>query len=327
VFGYPLRVALGGSGSGSVGSAPPGIDCPATSCAATFPAASDVELSAHPDSASGFVAWGGACAGPTPSCVVTIDGPTDVSARFDATVALEEDGAGTAYTWGRRTDRRALGGSYRWERRAGATTSFGFTGGAVSLFTIEGPSFGRGRIAIDGATVDTFDGYAGDPGRGDRLRFEDLGHGHHTLTVTVLGTARPKATGTRVGVDGLRASGVLDASPDPTASTWGPVTDGSASGGTYVASEAPGATAAIRFRGTGITLRTLRGPALGVVELWVDGSRRRTWDLSAASWSYGVRRTLTGLTDGTHVARLVVVGSTGADHHGAAVAVDGWIVR
>jgi hypothetical protein len=40
-----------------------------------------------------------------------------------------------------------------------------------------------------------------------------------------------------------------------------------------------------------------------------------------------VRRTLTGLTDGTHVARLVVVGSTGADHHGAAVAVDGWIVR
>jgi GH25 family lysozyme M1 (1,4-beta-N-acetylmuramidase) len=326
VFGYPVTVEIGGSGGGSVSSTPGGIDCPG-GCAGTFKAGSTLDLSATPDSASAFDGWSGACTGLSPSCTVTVNGPRTVGAAFVATAREEQDGAGTSFTWGSKRDRRALGGQFLTEHRAGATASFSFHGGAVKLYTVSGPSMGDANVSVDGSPVGVVQGYAASVRFGVTQRFDGFGSGSHTLTVTATGTASTKAKGTKVGVDALRWAGTLHKNPRSTDASWSSVAQGAASGGSYVVSDVAGATAALRFTGTGATLVTVRGPAMGRAELRIDGKAAGTVDLYAPGVSFGVNKTVTGLTDGPHVLRVRVLGTHRAASSGSAVAVDAWIIR
>jgi hypothetical protein len=254
-----------------------------------------------------------------------MDGRRTVRARFDATTELDQDGPGTSYRWGTRRDARAIGGAYVVERRAGAEASFSFQGGQVRLDTIRGPASGRARIWIDGAGVRTIDGYAHRFARA-WVRFDGLGPGAHTITVEVLGTARPVSDGTNVGIDAVRAGGQMRPNPVPDPATWAPTPAGGATGGGSVMSDVAGAEARLAFTGTGVTLLTKRGPSMGLAELWIDGHRVVTWDLSSATSGF-VRRTVTGLGDEPHAVRLVVLGRNGSHGNGKTVVVDGWIVR
>jgi GH25 family lysozyme M1 (1,4-beta-N-acetylmuramidase) len=321
LFGYPLSVDVKGTGGGTVTSFPAGIACGAD-CQSTFAAGSSVTLVADPDSASAFNGWGGACAGTDPTCTVDVSGVTEVMASFASVVSMEEDGAGTGYTWGRSVDDRAIGGSYRWERRAGASAAFAFSGGGVTLYTWSGPAMGKARVEIDGVVVTTLDGYAASE-KGSKIRFDGLPAGDHELTVTVLGTKRPAARGTRVAVDALRWGGTLRRDPVATA-TWAsvPIVDGTAA-----ITEVPGATARLRFDGTGVSARVVRGPEMGRAALWLDGVFLRTVDLYAADVGVASVDVASGLADGSHVVRLVVVGTHRPASAGSAVAVDGWVVR
>ena len=325
VFGYPVTVQLQGSGGGTVSSSPARIDCGAT-CTASFAVGSTVDLSAVPDSASAFTGWGGGCAGLSTVCSVTVSAPTDVVARFDSVVSIEQDGAGTAFGWGRATYRGAIGGSYRWERRAGASATYAFTGGAVTLFTISGRGMGKARLSIDGTTVEMFDGYARTLVTGVRHRFSRLGPGSHTLTVQVLGTKRKAATGTRVTVDALRWGGQTHATPSPEAVAWAAVTNPSASGGSYSISDAAGAFTSLRFQGTGASFRALRGPAMGRAKIWVDGALMRVVDLYSPAAAFATVRLAAGLVDGSHTARIVVEGTHRSASSGNRVAIDRWLV-
>jgi hypothetical protein len=67
------------TGSGTVSSTPPGIDCPG-SCSATFPEGSTVALSATAGQGLSLT-WGGACSG-SGDCSVPIAADTSVSATF-----------------------------------------------------------------------------------------------------------------------------------------------------------------------------------------------------------------------------------------------------
>jgi hypothetical protein len=93
-----LTVTTTGSGTGSVASDPAGIDCGAT-CSAEYSYGTAVTLTATPDTESGFIGWsGGGCSG-TGDCVVTMDGPKDVTAAFEFYFTLPftddfESGAG-----------------------------------------------------------------------------------------------------------------------------------------------------------------------------------------------------------------------------------------
>ena len=83
-------------------------------------------------------------------------GRLGAGAGFEATTQLREDGPGTRFAWGRAKDARAIGGSYRWERRRDASVTFGFEGGAVTLFTVAGPAMGNAalpQLFPDGATI------------------------------------------------------------------------------------------------------------------------------------------------------------------------------
>ena len=325
VFTYPVHVEMQGSGAGTVSSAPAGVDCGPT-CTASFPVGSAVELTAAADSASAFVGWSGACAGTNPECEVTVSQPIEVLATFDSVVSVEQDGAGTAFGWGRVVAPEAIGGSYRWERRAGASAAYDFSGGTVTLLTVSGPGMGRGRISIDGTTVDTFDGYARAIATGVRHRFTQLGAGPHRLTVHVLGTKRSAATGTRVAVDALRWGGQTRVNPPAAQAAWASVSQATASGGSYAIGDARDAIARLRFQGTGVSLRTLRGQAMGRAEVWVDGALARVLDLYAPSPTFSTLRLADGLADGSHTVRIVVLGTHRAASSGNGVAIDRWIV-
>ncbi len=324
VFTYPVNVELQGTGDGTVSSTPAGIECGAT-CTASFPVGATVDLAADADSASAFVGWGGGCGGIAPACEVTVTSSIEVVATFDSVVSVEQDGAGTAFGWGKVSLAGAIGGSYRWERRSGAAATYAFSGGTVTLFTVSGPGMGRGRISIDGTPVDTFDGYARRPVTGVRRTFAQLGAGPHTLTVEVLGTKRPAASGTRVGIDALRWGGETRRNPSASA-TWANVANASASGGSFAISDARDAFARLRFQGTGASLRALRGPAMGRAEVWVDGALVRVVDLYAPTKAFATVPLAAGLVDGSHTARIVVLGTHRAASSGNGVAIDRWQV-
>jgi len=159
----------------------------------------------------------------TPTSTATPE-PTSERASEEAS-SPEGDGDRSRFSWRRDRDRDAIGGSYRWERRGAASISFGFRGGAVTLYTVKGRGMGMARISIDGAPVKVIDGYAPRFRAGVRHRFTGLGGGAHRLTITPLGRRHRGATDRRVAVDALRWGGRLHPDPEPESVSWARVED------------------------------------------------------------------------------------------------------
>jgi len=77
-------VALAGTGTGSVTSAPAGITCPSKSCGALFNVGSTVVLTATPDTGSTFHDWAGCTSTTDTTCsVVVTTGSTVVTVTFN----------------------------------------------------------------------------------------------------------------------------------------------------------------------------------------------------------------------------------------------------
>ncbi|GAB2581586.1 hypothetical protein GCM10027034_11210 [Ramlibacter solisilvae] len=77
-----LRVTKLGTGKGNINSAPAGISCGGT-CTAPFASGATVTLTVKPTGQSVFAGWGGACAGTSNTCIVTINSALDVTATFN----------------------------------------------------------------------------------------------------------------------------------------------------------------------------------------------------------------------------------------------------
>ena len=78
---YTLTVSRSGSGAGTVGSNPAGINCGGT-CSHHFAINAVVTLSAVPAPGSVFAGWGGACSG-SGACTVTMNQARQVTATFE----------------------------------------------------------------------------------------------------------------------------------------------------------------------------------------------------------------------------------------------------
>ena len=77
-------VALAGTGTGSVTSAPAGITCPSKSCGALFNVGSTVVLTATPDTGSTFHDWAGCTSTTGTTCSVLVTtGSTVVTVTFN----------------------------------------------------------------------------------------------------------------------------------------------------------------------------------------------------------------------------------------------------
>jgi len=79
---FPLSVVTSGTGSGTVTSSPPGIDC-GSDCAEDYFYNTSVTLLAEPGVGSSFTGWSGACSG-TSSCEVSMTSARSVTATFSA---------------------------------------------------------------------------------------------------------------------------------------------------------------------------------------------------------------------------------------------------
>src|SRR6266852_8395292 len=78
---HPLTLTVTGNGTVTGG----GIACTSaggSGCSASEPSGSTVTLTATAGSGSGFTGWGGACAGSSTTCTVTMNAPKTVSAAF-----------------------------------------------------------------------------------------------------------------------------------------------------------------------------------------------------------------------------------------------------
>lgn len=95
---FALTSVRAGTGTGSVVSAPSGIDC-GSDCSETYDAGSVVTLTATPAANSVFDGWSGAGCSGTGTCVVPMNAATTVTATFTRTVTLlvtrPGDGTGT----------------------------------------------------------------------------------------------------------------------------------------------------------------------------------------------------------------------------------------
>jgi hypothetical protein len=80
---HTLTVAKSGTGTGTVGSSPTGIDCGAA-CTAPYPAGTIVTLTPTPGAGSTFTGWSGACSG-SGTCQVTMNAAASVTAAFGPT--------------------------------------------------------------------------------------------------------------------------------------------------------------------------------------------------------------------------------------------------
>ena len=251
--------------------------------------------------------------------------PAPPRAEPAASPRADDAGDGTRFSWSRKVSRRAIGGSYRWERRASASVEYAFRGRSITLFTMRGRSMGRARISIDGVRVATIDGYRRRL-RSVGRRFTGLEPGAHTLTVTPLGDKRPAAKDRRVAVDALRWGGRLHRDPVPEAVTWATVGSRAASDGRFAISDAAGAEMALRFSGSAISLDAVEGPAGGRARVWVDGRLVRTIDLYAPTRRVQPIGLAAGLAQGPHHARLVVLRDRHRKSTGHEVGIDRWIV-
>ena len=120
-----LTVQKSGTGSGTVTSAPSGINCGNT-CTATFPTGNTVTLTADPAGGSTFVGWSGPCSGTGP-CTVTMDTNQTVSAQFDllpVTLTVTKSGRGDGTVT---SDPPGI--------NCGGTCEFSFTAGTVVTLT------------------------------------------------------------------------------------------------------------------------------------------------------------------------------------------------
>ena len=239
---------------------------------------------------------------------------------FATPTEVDQDDPAVAYAWRTVDKDQAFGGRFDVEHRKGATATYTFSGHSVTWYTATGRSKGKAEVSVDGVVKAVVDLYAQGAGYRVARTFDGLERGEHVITIRVLGRGRTAATGTEVVVDAFEAGGELAKNPDLVGS-WG---DGSGAG-TW-ASDLAGASAELRFRGTGVDWLTFRGPDQGKAEVWVDGTLLRTVDNYAAAPASDVMRSVTGLAEGVHTLRIVVLGRARPAASGELVSVDRFAV-
>jgi hypothetical protein len=211
------------------------------------------------------------------------------------------------------------------ERSRGAEASFAFIGRSVTWYTATGPAQGKAAVTIDGASRGTFDLFGPTPDLGVARRFTGLERGPHTITIRALGRGSAKATDAQVVVDAFEAAGDLVANPQLETS-WGTLRASQASGGSLSASDLARASVTFTFRGIGVDWYTVRDRLQGRADIYVDGLRVRTVDNFAKGSMFGVVRSVSGLADGVHTLRIVVLGEGRPAADGTLVSIDRFVV-
>ncbi|MEZ4641456.1 MAG: hypothetical protein R3E31_01725 [Chloroflexota bacterium] len=190
----------------------------------------------------------------------------------------------TAFSWDR-TDNvpQASRGQYVVSSAAGDTVSLNFDGTWVTAGFVTDCRGGQAEVFIDGASQGVLDLYSRDTDVAAFI-FDGLSDTNHTISVTVLGTSHPNASGTQVKFDYFDT---WDGSDLPAATyeenhpqvylgddfdSWDEFTDAAASGGTYRRDGFQHESAAwFPFTGDSVTFLGLANSSSEHVEISIDG--------------------------------------------------------
>jgi hypothetical protein len=182
------------------------------------------------------------------------------------------------------------------------------------------------QVAIDGRSRGSFDQYASATHLKVARNFSGLSAGDHTITVTALGKRGSRsATDHLVAVDAFEVAGDLIATPELGAS-WRTRRASGASGGSLAESDLAGASVSFTFAGTRVDWVTFHGPDQGRSDVFIDGTLMKTVDGYAPQPTFGVARSFTGLADGVHTIRIVVLGTARRAASDGLVSVDRFLV-
>lgn len=246
--------------------------------------------------------------------------------QFRASLENQEVSEAATPSWARAAASQAYGGSYTVERLGGATATVPFTGSSIQWLTVRGPQFGMARVLIDGTLNRTVNLYRSALQYRHAVVISGLSSGAHTLQIVPTGAKGNRAgTDARVALDAVTYGGVRRDTPAATY-TWRRYTASAASGGGYAAANLAGSTMSFLFAGTSVDWYSVTGPAMGKAKVFIDGTLSSTVDNYGSAVTYGVRRSITGLSDGTHTLRIAVLGTKNAASRGTSVAVDRWVV-
>jgi hypothetical protein len=263
-----------------------------------------------------------AAAGLTGSNGKAVNGSTS----FRASTVEQETSAGAVARWAKVKAAAAYGRSYLVADGKGATVSYRFTGRRVTWVTATGPSMGRATVYVDGVKKATVNNWSAQPAWKVARTIKGLKAGSHVLRVIVAGRAGHAGGGTAVALDAVRVGTKKVVASPVVTTTWRHASSLKASARGYSVEHAAGATMAFTFRGRSVSWVTATGPTMGKAKILVDGKLRITVDNYAARGKWGVKRTLTGLSDGVHTVTVVATGKKRARATGAFVAVDRWLV-
>ena len=252
--------------------------------------------------------------------------PVTASASFRASTSEQETSAAAGFSWRKASAAGAYGRSYLVADRKGAAAAYRFTGKKVTWFTTTGPTQGRAKVYVDGALRARVNNWSATNTWHVARTVKGLKAGTHVLRVVVTGAKGAPAGGTAVAVDAVRVDAKKVVKSPALALGWRSAAVSKASGGRYAVEHLKGAATSFTFAGTSVTWLTSRGPAMGRAKVYVDGVLKAKVDNYAARLRWGVRRSVTGLSQGTHTVTVVVTGAKRRASSGTDVVVDRWLV-
>ena len=224
-------------------------------------------------------------------------------------------------------------------RSQGAKATFHFEGTTVRWIGFRAPWAGIARVHVDDVFVIELDLYATtDQPQSVVFSRTGLSSGPHTLTVESTGRKNPASGDYAVVVD---AFDVAPAVPHPAIGArteesslsltagWTPAeaTTRAWSGGTAIVSATAAAQATFNFIGTEVRWVGLRGPQMGIAQVYLDGALHARVDAYDANESEEVTFVVTGLAAGAHTLTIRVTGDKNPAATGSSVVVDAFDVR
>jgi hypothetical protein len=216
---------------------------------------------------------------------------------------------------------------------AGERATFVFTGTSVKWVGKRAPGMGIANVYLDGAFQAQVDSYFPVTIQGLVYSVTGLAPGQHRLEIEVTGLKHDQATGHAIIVDAFDVRSRIEENDGPvvysgswlfngTMRNWSDtsLTTGT---GTAASSATAGSRADLTFKGTGVTWVGLRGPGVGIADVYLDGVFARQVDLySETEQVQAPVFTATGLAPGTHTLRIEATGTKNAAAQTARVIVD-----
>ena len=181
--GYTLTTSVVGSGTVT-----------ANPKQSSYPAGTQVTLTANPASGWQLSHWSGGASGSANPVTITMDADKTVTATFTASggvVRIEQDDPSLHYqgTWNKVTNASYSGGSYAHTIQQGASVTLNFNGTAVDYIACKAASQGSAHITLDGVYQGSVSLY--NPSLLRQVKvwgISGLSAGPHTLVITYGGS-------------------------------------------------------------------------------------------------------------------------------------------